>query len=584
MAGAPGTARAGAADHVPEAADYRLVYRLDVPTGAAFNTQPPRYAVDRGASVTESFDRIAYYLELQRPGEPLRWMYVSMAAFTDGAGLIGVPHAASRAFFQRRVRDLNVYTNARRIVSGTHLSGGNIEFWSTNYAPANSADVPGAEDTVYDTGDQPVATGDYGSMQVHLFGAGETLFAYNRWGASGGSPSDLGIGNNTVAAPDGVVHPDWTFRSNAAVYTTKRLEVLVRPGPTPVELMLTSPGRRSVAQRGADGGATVAVEGSLTGAAEGAEVRAVPVPGHSGQATAWQPLAVEGTRVQGTLRVTAGWYRLEARGLRDGKVVATSQVEPFGVGEVFVTAGQSNSANHGSPRLSPADDRVSARGPSGWRHADDPQPIATGSGGSPWPPLGDMIAAQHDVPVGFVSVGWGGTRVDQWLPGGTLYPRLKDALAGLGPGGARAVLWHQGESDAAAHTTGGDYAARLRAVVAASRADAGYDVAWGVARAAYLPGGSRDAEAVVRAAQQRVIDDDPLVFAGPNTDELGPEYRHDGVHFNEEGLRAHARGWAEAIEVLDLPAPAPTLTPEPEVPTLWLPRALDSWPPSQAAP
>ena len=42
------------------------------------------------------------------------------------------------------------------------------------------------------------------------------------------------------------------------------------------------------------------------------------------------------------------------------------RVEPVGIGEVFVTAGQSNSANHGNPALIPADPRVSVV------NADDP--------------------------------------------------------------------------------------------------------------------------------------------------------------------------------------------------------------------
>ena len=53
-------------------------------------------------------------------------------------------------------------------------------------------------------------------------------------------------------------------------------------------------------------------------------------------------------------------------------VVNQRTVERVGVGEVFVIAGQSNSANYGNPTLSAADDRVSTFNLSNWRHADDP--------------------------------------------------------------------------------------------------------------------------------------------------------------------------------------------------------------------
>ena len=35
---------------------------------------------------------------------------------------------------------------------------------------------------------------------------------------------------------------------------------------------------------------------------------------------------------------------------------------------------------------------------------------------------------------------------------------------------------------------------------------------------------------------------------GPVTDDLlGPEYRHDGVHFNQKGLAKHAERWFDAL-------------------------------------
>jgi hypothetical protein len=260
--------------------------------------------------------------------------------------------------------------------------------------------------------------------------------------------------------------------------------------------------------------------------------------------------APSGSSFYGSLEATAGWYRLELRVWSNDIEIDTVMVEPVGVGEVFITAGQSNSANHGESPTSPSDPRVSAWGQAGWQFAADPQPIATGSGGSPWPALGDLLAERFDVPIGLISVGVGGTAVDQWRPfsENALYPRLLLALGEVGESGARAILWHQGESDAAAGTSAADYASQLEEVIAATRTDAGWEIPWGVARAAFLPSLSTQSTQPILDGQQMVIDADPLTFEGPFTDDLiGDEWRWDTVHFNLAGLAEHAKRWDETI-------------------------------------
>jgi sialate O-acetylesterase len=201
--------------HVPEAKDYQLVYDLDL----AKLGPDIKYDVDNRAKIGKSFDRIAYFLELQ--GETTQYLYVSMDAFTDALDKIGVPTIASGAHFQRNVANMNVYSNVKGVVAHTGLADGNIEFWPNNYGAANSAHVPNASSQVYDFGDEPSDPADgYGSMQVHNHAAKQTLFALNHWRE--GSHADLGIGNQ----PTG--NPDWTFAGNAGSYQAKRLRVLVR--------------------------------------------------------------------------------------------------------------------------------------------------------------------------------------------------------------------------------------------------------------------------------------------------------------------------------------------------------------------
>ena len=326
-------------------------------------------------------------------------------------------------------------------------------------------------------------------------------------------------------------------------------------GAAPPPLVLSAPTGRAVLQRDDANTADMTVAGTYGGSVTRIEARAVPRAGFSGIPTGWQVIdnAPSGGAFSGSLvDVVGGWYDIEVKTFDGATQVGAATVERIGVGEVFITAGQSNSANHGSPQQQPSDDRVSAAtsvSATTWQHASDPQPIATGGGGSPWPQLGDLIAAAYDVPVGFVSVGVGATSVSQWLPGSSNYDtRLRAAIQALGPDGFRSVLWHQGESDSLAGTSAGDYAARLQQIIAQSRIDAGFDVPWGVALASYHPGSSSANEAQVIAGQQQVIAADWLVFEGAFTDDFHLNgWLSDSVHFNQTGLDEHALRWSEQI-------------------------------------
>ena len=203
--------------NVPELKDYHIVYSLDLTK----MSRTISYGVDNHGDIHRPFDRIGYFLELQDPNGNNQDIFVSMDAFTSDITKIGVPYYGSGEFFQQNVKNMDVFSNVGGIVTGTGLSGGNIEFWPNNYGQANSAHVPNASDAVFDFGDQPAEPADgYGSMQVHNHDARQTLFAINHW--SEGPRADVGIGNQ---AHD---NPDWTFAGNAGNYTVMRLVVFVR--------------------------------------------------------------------------------------------------------------------------------------------------------------------------------------------------------------------------------------------------------------------------------------------------------------------------------------------------------------------
>ena len=273
-----------------------------------------------------------------------------------------------------------------------------------------------------------------------------------------------------------------------------------------------------------------------------------------------------------------GWYRLEVRALNGGTLATSSSVGSFGIGEVFIVAGQSNAANYGSVLQHPQSGRLSAFDGKTWGLADDPQRGASGKGGSFMPVFGDAIVKRFNVPVGIVPTAVGSTSVREWLPEGTafdqqtttgkgviptadgkftsdgkLYGSLCSRVDALGNRGARAVLWHQGESDAGQarggypaerQISGEQYFVFLKTLVHSLSAYAGWSLPWISAQTTYHTE-SDPSDAEFRLAQQRAWESG-LTLQGPDTDTLRAEYR-TGVHFNGAGLQKHGEMWAEKV-------------------------------------
>ena len=122
----------------------------------------------------------------------------------------------------------------------------------------------------------------------------------------------------------------------------------------------------------------------------------------------WQTLACDPKTHEFKAEIAApsgGWYRLEVQAGEE-----KASVEHIGVGEVFIVAGQSNAANHGSEKQSITTGRVSSFDGKSWVLSNDPQPGATGGGGSFMPAFGDAMVKRFDVPVGLVPVASGGNQ------------------------------------------------------------------------------------------------------------------------------------------------------------------------------
>jgi acyl-CoA thioesterase-1 len=284
------------------------------------------------------------------------------------------------------------------------------------------------------------------------------------------------------------------------------------------------------------------------------EYRVVKLAGAVGGEVAWTKLAV-GAHTVASARVPAGgWYRLELRCRRGDAVTHAGAVEPVGVGEVFVVAGQSYATNCNDAKLSIADPakRVaafdSAKGT--WGVANDPQPVAdTSKDGSIWPPVGDALAKEFRVPVGFANVGVGATATSQWMPGGALHTRLVAAGAALGR--FRAVLWQQGESDVIAKTGTEKYVANVRAIRHAAATAWGTQPPWVLAKSTLHPTVYTDpaGEGRIRAAIDELAAR-PGFRPGPDTDTLTGENRGDAKsrrHFSAAGQVKAAGMWAAVL-------------------------------------
>ena len=113
-----------------------------------------------------------------------------------------------------------------------------------------------------------------------------------------------------------------------------------------------------------------------------------------------------------------GWYHVELRVQQGDKTLAECAVEHVGLGEVFIVAGQSNAGNHGSEKQKSRSGMVAAFDGLKWQLANDPQPGASGDGGSFMPAFGDALFAKYRVPIGIVAVAVGATSVREWLPKG----------------------------------------------------------------------------------------------------------------------------------------------------------------------
>ncbi|MBD2700007.1 DUF11 domain-containing protein [Spirosoma sp. BT702] len=333
------------------------------------------------------------------------------------------------------------------------------------------------------------------------------------------------------------------------------------------QLQISHPMPRLVVQRGLDGNGRLYVSGRLTGNVDRVEAQLTPVSGGQGVATGWQVVQDNPTNnlFMGYVTGAGGWYVLTIRTSVGNNVTAQATVVPVGIGEVFITAGQSNARGLGigDNDLGTNTDRVNAIDSINHYYPPGNQPLFSSGDPFPlpnfkaltatrkifpmaesswgWGELGDYIVNRYNVPVAFYVAGWDGSTVENWSstadgvptcnryncnanwPNLQPYTNLKNILGYYASiSGARVILWNQGEAEfdfPGGPSSVNDYVPRLTNVIQKSRQDfGGRNIPWMVARVSFDGSSTRPS---VIAKQNEVINTGGLnVFAGPDNDAI----------------------------------------------------------------
>jgi lysophospholipase L1-like esterase len=164
-----------------------------------------------------------------------------------------------------------------------------------------------------------------------------------------------------------------------------------------------------------------------------------------------------------------------------------------------------------------------------------------------WIPLGARLLKENVYQtVTFTTIGVAGSRVQDWADGGVNYSKLLAALSSLRRQqiSPSYVLWLQGSANAG--DTRHDYKNQFVKIEAALR-DNGIFAP--IIVAIHSRCGDMHDETIAEAQIALGIQTSRKLFRGPNTDDLGSEYRmRDRCHLNRLGQQTMADRWFDSIK------------------------------------
>ncbi len=326
-------------------------------------------------------------------------------------------------------------------------------------------------------------------------------------------------------------------------------------------ITITAPVSYQVIQRGSDNTADINISGTYTGSPTAIEAS------WNGGAYTTIVSSPSGGTYTGTLSdQTAGQGTLTVRFLNDHTQTASKSY--VGIGDIFVSAGQSNGSGRAinnqiytHPTLKAAlfgnDDT--------WKELVDPfdsmsnqvdsvsledSSVLTTGFGSAWPLVATHYLEDQNVPVAFIPTNKGGTSISEWLPNAsnhgdttTLYGSMYRRIQAVG-GAVKGVLFWQGENDVGgARAT---YLSRLQSFADSVYADFGVKVV----PAQIGPYGTQTATNLnnIRLAQQDAWNAGGTILPGPtlyDVDITDPDFQ---VHFKTDTeIQTAADRWWAAI-------------------------------------
>lgn len=298
-------------------------------------------------------------------------------------------------------------------------------------------------------------------------------------------------------------------------------------------ITITSPANYQIFQRDGSDQADIPITGTYVGSPAAVEAQ------FAGGGWSTIDAAPAGGTFSGTLSTqAAGQGLLTVRFTDDTEITDDHQF--VGIGDVFVVAGQSNAMGKADQYNSYSHATLKAsmfRQDDTWAELTDPTDNEALAAGSVWPLLATYVMADTGYPVAFVTTAKNGAELVAgdagWTKNNAQYADCVQTVDNSGVNSARAILWHQGESDVNGSISTAAYEAALSQMLDDLQADVsalsgvplicaqiGYKTLNDPTRA--------DLDAIREAHTNRWASDGDI-YRGPVTYDIGP--LGDGVHF-----------------------------------------------------
>ncbi|CAG4988683.1 hypothetical protein DYBT9275_00136 [Dyadobacter sp. CECT 9275] len=378
------------------------------------------------------------------------------------------------------------------------------------------------------------------------------------------------------------------FFSRTFLNTSGRITLLfcLITGCCSAQLLITNPVNNQVMQRDLQDSASIAVTGYCFYPYSTLTATITPETGGTDIHYAIPAAHITQGFFSFTTRLKAGSYRLEVTGTRLNHETDIALVPRFGVGEVFLVAGNSNAMGMQNLGARDASDRVVSLNDTNKYLNNENITVAqdlpmrsmefepikaksllypTGETSWYWGELGDMLADRFRVPVLFMNAAWAAANaanykdaasgkdgfniyVGKTWPNRQPYSNIKNTLryfhATLG---IRAVLWSHGENDAQLEVKEEDYFSSIKYLIDKSRTDFGVKIPWIIAENSAGLSIPRPVPAIVNAQRRLASLKDFNTFQGPNLDTVQIP-RTINAHFENvsggvQGLTLAARSW-----------------------------------------